>query len=41
MTVMAGSAERELNHMGLTHDDTELAAQRRHQRAVPFPRISR
>src|SRR6516164_2132485 len=41
MTVLAGPSERELDHMGLAHDDTELAAQRRHQGAVPFPRISR
>ena len=41
MTVLAGPSERELDHMGFAHDDTELAAQRRHQRAVPFPRIGR
>ena len=40
MTVLAGPSERELHHMGLAHDDTELAAQRRDQRAIPLPRIS-
>src|SRR5262249_42428634 len=41
MAVATGPSERELDHMGLAHDDAELAAQRRHQGAVPFPRISR
>jgi hypothetical protein len=41
MTVLAGAAEGKLDHMGLAHDDTELVAQCRHQRAVPFPRIGR
>ena len=41
MAVMAGAAKRELDHMGLAHDDAELAAQGRHQWPVPFPRISR
>ena len=36
---MAGAAECELDHMGLARDDAELAAQGRHQRSVPLPRI--
>ena len=41
MAVLAGAAKRELDHMRLAHDDPELAAQRRHQRPVPLPRIGR
>jgi hypothetical protein len=40
VAVMAGPTERKLDHMGLAHDDPELAAQRSHQRSVPFPAIS-
>lgn len=36
MAVLDGSSERELDHIGLAYDDTEVAAQSRHQRAVPF-----
>src|SRR5205823_2798674 len=32
VAVMAGAAERELDHMGFARDDAELAAQGRHQR---------
>ena len=39
VTVSAGAAKRELDHMGLAHDDPELTAQRRDQRSVPLPRI--
>src|SRR6202011_2475561 len=41
VAVMAGAAERELDHMGLARDDAELAPQSRHQRSVPLPRICR
>ena len=41
MAVVAGAAERELDHMGLAHDHAELPAQLRHQRPVPFPGIGR
>ena len=41
MGVMAGPTKRELDHMCLAHDDTELTAQGGHQRPVAFRRISR
>src|ERR1700745_2021230 len=40
VAVMAGAAERELDHMGFARDDAELAAQGRHQRPVLLPRIT-
>jgi hypothetical protein len=37
VAVLAGAAERELDHIGLPHDYTELAAQRGNQGPVAFP----
>jgi hypothetical protein len=38
---MSGAAERELDHVGLAHDDPKLPAQPRDQWPVTFPRVRR
>src|SRR5215471_12216682 len=41
VAVLPGAAKRELDHVGLAHDHTELAAQRRDKRPVLLPAIRR
>src|SRR5215469_5961263 len=41
VAVLPGAAKRELDHVGLAHDHTELATQRRHKRPVLLPGIRR
>src|SRR5947209_15648108 len=41
VAVLPGAAKRELDHVGLADDHTELAAQRRHKRSVLLPGIRR